>query len=119
MPKRKPIFTVEQMLVQMHEETVPVMVQHCMIKVAKNVKGSLKNRVYAAYNICAATFGNGGYLNRGRLRKGKIRKTGKGMARDRKHQREKLRSRKRTVYNMMVKRAFGKALKRLEEKKEE
>lgn len=107
---KPPIFSQKVMLKHLNQNLLPAMVNHCIIKVYKKVKGGKRAKFYAAYNICLATFQKYGYMQEKSLRR-----TAKGMKRNRKHQRESARGRKRRVYETMVTSIWGKELEKLKE----
>ena len=110
--KKPPIFTVAQMMEHMRKKVIPTMVQHCILKVYPKISGGRRGKFHGAYNICVATFGKYGYLkNRS------ITKTGKGQLRYRLHQRERMRGRKRRMYENMVDKLFGPQIAKLSESK--
>lgn len=89
---------------------VPTMIQHCVLKVMKKMPGNDKERFLSAFNICSATFSKYGFTRRGTMGM-----TGKGVKRNRRHQREKEASSKKTRYNNTVDRLWKSAIKRQEE----
>lgn len=96
-----------EMLTLIGANKVPVMIQHCVIKVMKKMPGNDKEKFLSAFNICSATFSKHGYTNRGSMAM-----TGAGVKRNRRHQREKEASIKKTRYNNFVSRLWKSAIKR-------
>lgn len=96
-----------QMLDLISANKVPTMIQHCILKVGKKMPGSEKEKFLSAFNICSATFSKYGFTNRGTMNM-----TGKGVKRNRRHQREKEASTKKTRYNNLVDRLWKSAIKR-------
>lgn len=95
------------MLALMGKGKVPTMVQHCVLKVMKKMPGSDKEKFLSAFNICSATFSKYGYTT-----SGSMNMTGKGVKRNRRHQREKEASIKKTRYNNVADRLWKAAIKR-------
>lgn len=105
------IFNEFEMLDFIRGNQVPVMVQHCILKVYRKMRGSGRERFLSAFNICSAVFQNNGYLWEGRLKM-----SGKGVKRNRMHQREKEASSKRGKYKRMIDVLWRSALNRQERK---
>ena len=97
----------DQMLEYIEGNKVPVMIQHCVIKVMKKIPGNDKEKFLSAFNICSATFSKHGYT-----RSGGMQMTGKGIKRNREHQREKEASSKKSRYNGLVERLWRPTIKR-------
>ena len=97
-----------QMLGYVFDNKVPAMMQHCILKVYLRMPGKPKERCISAFNICAATFQRYGYL-----RKGTMSPTGKGMKRNRMHQREPVAAKKRNRYWALMTRLWASALQRV------
>lgn len=101
-----------EMLGLIGKNKVPTMIQHCVLKVIKKMPGSDKEKFLSAFNICSATFSKHGYTQRGSMSM-----TGKGVKRNRRHQREKEASVKKTRYNNLVDRLWKASIKRQAESK--
>lgn len=101
------IFTEEAMLQLLIDRKVPTMVQHCILKVKEKVKGSPHERFISAFNICGWVFQTYGYL---RKSEEAMPITGKGVKRNRQHQREKGAGKKFSDYNGLVRKLWGPAM---------
>lgn len=101
------IHNEEDMLDLIARNKVPVMVQHCVLKVMPKVGGNDREKFLSAFNICSATFSKHGYTQRNSMAM-----TGAGVKRNRRHQREKEASTKKTRYNNLVDRLWRAAIKR-------
>lgn len=108
------IFTEEAILKLLMEKKVPTMVQHCILKVKEKVKGSPHERFVSAFNICGWVFQTYGYLRRSNSQ---MPMTGKGIKRNRQHQREKEASRKFSEYNSLVRKLWGPSVAALKKEK--
>lgn len=95
-------------------KAVPVMVQHCVLKVVRKTKGSPKDRYLAAFNICSAVFQNNGYMKRGSMSM-----TGKGLKRNRMHQREKEAASKKGRFKSLTDQLYGKEMDQIKEDNKE
>jgi hypothetical protein len=111
---KKLIFSEESMLNLLLHRKVPTMVQHCILKVKEKVSGSEHERFVSAFNICGWVFQHYGYLRRSNST---MPMTGKGVKRNRQHQREKEASRKFSRYNTLVNKLWGQSLKALQKEK--
>lgn len=111
---KKLIHDEEEMLNFIADKKVPVMVQHCVLKVFDKMKGSPKDKYLAAFNICSAVFQGNGYL-----KQRKMSMTGKGLKRNRMHQREQKAGSKKSKYKSLTKAIWEKNLKEIEETKKE
>lgn len=99
----KKLIVPEAAMVEMiRTNKVPTMIKHCVLallfKKKKRLPGTEKERFISAFNICCASFATHGYLDK----RGSIRMTGRGMRRNRCHQREKVSNRKKGRYNGIV-----------------
>lgn len=90
---------------------VPTMIQHCILKVSKKLGGNEREAFISAVNICSATFSKYGYTNAG------MKMTGKGIKRNRRHQREKEASGKKGRYNGKVRKLWAASIKRMKEER--
>lgn len=108
------IFTEEAMLQLLRERKVPTMVQHCILKVTKKVKGSQHEKFVSAFNICGWVFQTYGYIRKSNTQ---MPLTGKGVKRNRQHQREKESSKKFSEYNSLVRRLWGPSIAALNKEK--
>jgi|GEM_PF-7060167 len=99
---KKLIVPESVMLEMIRTNKVPTMIKHCvlavMFKKRRKLRGTPKEQFLSAFNICCATFAKHGYLS-GR---GSINMTGRGMRRNRCHQREKVANKKKGRYNGVV-----------------
>lgn len=102
----------DDMLEHLSANRYPTMVQHCILKVMKQVPGNNKAKFHGACNICLWVFRKHGYMAPHSLAR-----TGKGMKRNRKHQREKEASRKRNMYKQVVEKIFRKEIDELKLRK--
>jgi hypothetical protein len=91
---------------------VPTMIQHCVLKVSKKVGGDGKEKFISAFNICSACFSKHGYT-----RAGTMGMTGKGLKRNRLHQREKEASSKKAKYNGLVTQLWANSIKQLDKER--
>lgn len=105
---KKLIHGEQRMLEYIAANQVPVMMQHCILKVYMKVDGSPKEKFISAFNICSACFSRYGYTYRGTMRK-----TGKGVKRNRMHQREKVAGQKKGRYKKLVSSLWSGSLKRM------
>lgn len=96
------------MMEHITKNKVPIMMQHCIIKVQKKMGGSGREKFLSAYNICSAVFQNGDYLA-----KDEMRMTGKGLKNNRRHQRERNASIKKVKYKTIVERLWGPTIRRM------
>ena len=104
----KPLIHEEdEMLGYIGDNKVPTMIQHCVLKVMKKMPGGDREKFLSAFNICSATFSKHGYT-----REGSMNMTGPGVKRNRRHQREKEASVKKTRYSNTVDRLWRAAIKR-------
>lgn len=111
---KKMIHSEDEMLDHIRNKKVPTMMQHCVVKVYKKMKGNGRERFLAAYNICAAVFQNNGYL-----KSEQMSMTGKGLKNNRRHQRESEASRKKSKYKGMVSSLWEHSIKRLEKQEKD
>lgn len=107
------IIEEEEMLSLIEGNKVPTMLQHCILKVMKKMGGSEREQFISAVNICSATFSKYGYT------KLPMRMTGKGIKRNRLHQREKEASGKKARYNGKVRKLWAASIKRMKEERSE
>lgn len=98
------IFTEEAMLQLLIDRKVPTMVQHCVLKVKEKVQGSPHEKFISAFNICGWVFQHYGYL---RSSNTQMPITGKGVKRNRQHQREKVAGKKQADFNNLVRKLWG------------
>lgn len=105
------IITEEEMLEAIDKNKVPTMIQHCILKVSKKIGGNPKEAYLSAVNICGATFADYGYLRK----RGSLSMTGKGVKRNRMHQREKEAPAKKARYLSMTQKNWRTALARMHE----
>lgn len=111
MPK-PPRVPFSAMVLLLRKKRVPTMVQHCVLKVYPQMRGNQLQKFSAAYNICLAVFQDYGYL----AESSPTKMTGKGVARNRKHQRENVAGRKKRLFDAVVQKIFGGIFKKLDEK---
>lgn len=87
---------------------VPTQMQHCILKVYKKAKGGNRKEKYiGAFNICAATF------QKHKYQKDNLKLTAKGIKNNRRHQREKEATRKRTKWKYLNEAVWGQDFKRI------
>lgn len=104
------IIPEEEMLDAIRRNKIPTMIQHCILKVNKKVGGNDKEKFLSACNICAATFAKHGYLKA----RGSLQMTGKGIKRNRQHQREKEAGSKKGKYQGLVTRVWRAQMGRMD-----
>lgn len=108
------IFSEEAILNLLMQRKVPTMVQHCILKVKEKVKGSPHERFISAFNICGWVFQHYGYLRKSNT---DMPMTGKGVQRNRRHQREKQSAKKFNDYNSLVRKLWGPSVTALKKEK--
>jgi len=111
--KRNLIYDEDEMLKMMMDRPIPTMIQHCVLKVQKKVKGGPRAKFISAFNICVSVFAKYGYIKN---KKGVgIEITGKGEKRNRIHQNETAASDKSSKYKADVFNLWSGEMKRLKE----
>jgi hypothetical protein len=110
------IYDEETMLYLLMNRKVPTMVQHCILKVKEKVKGSQHEKFISAFNICGWVFQTYGYMKKSQT---SMDMTGKGIKRNRQHQREKEASAKNSKYQSLVRKLWGPSLAALKKEKPE
>ena len=108
------IFDEERMIRAHVDREVPVMMQHCILKVYKKMRGGDKERYISAFNICAAVFQKNGYM-----KKKSFKMTGKGETNNDRHSTEKKASEKRGKYLRLTNRLWRVPMARLERERAE
>jgi hypothetical protein len=103
----------EEMLDYISSRKVPTMMQHCILKVNKKVDGTPTEKFISAFNICTACFRRYGYM------RSAMTMTGRGVKRNRRHQREKEASSKKSRYNSLVNKLWVSSLRRFRQDKKE
>lgn len=105
----------DTMLGLIAERKVPTMVQHCVLKVKKKMDlkhANEKDAYLSAFNICIWVFREYGYM-----RRNGFTMTGKGVKRNRLHQREKEAAQKRSKYDRLTNRLWRAAIADYNEEK--
>jgi hypothetical protein len=110
--KHVPKIPFAEMVLLLRKKKVPTMVQHCILKVYPKMHGNQLQRFHKAYNICVAVFQKHGYM----FESSPTKMTGKGVSRNRKHQRETISGRKSRLFDAVIDKIFGVIFQKLDEK---
>lgn len=110
------IFDENKMLEQILDRKVPTMMQHCVIKVMPKLEGTDRVAFIGAYNICSSVFMKYGYVRKNSVN---FKMTAKGVANNRRHQREKEASRKKARWDSLVKRLWQNAMNEIKQQRKE
>lgn len=110
---RNLIYDEDEMLRMLMDRKVPTMIQHCILKVSKKVKGGGRAKYLSAFNICVSVFAKYGYIKN---TKGKgIEQTGKGTKRNRLHQNETDAGTKNSAYQAITSNLWSSSIDKLRE----
>lgn len=106
---RELAFGESEIIQAVDKKKIPTQMQHCILKVYKKARGGNRKEKYiGAFNICVATFAKHKYQ-----KKDSLKLTAKGIKNNRRHQREKEASGKKSKFNQLNRAVWGQDLKRI------